>query len=427
MIRRLLLCALVLTVSIGLVQSSSSVELVVTAGSNPNDNCPVVYTLSPDEFWYTLSEGSWKLVNDEEEIPVMVVRRNKPKYAFELSPAGTYVTSIDNYVWQLLFVVNGLEPYEQRVYTFEKGKAETDNPVTIERNEGALDIKIGGKPFSTYRYAVTEKQPRPILYPVFGPDGVRVTRGYPMEKFEGEREDHPHHQSLWVSHGDVNGVNFWHLGDEQGYQKLSEFSTIQSGPVCGIFEALNNWTDQNDKKVLEEVRRVTVWGTPDSGRMIDLSITLVASEGDVTFGDTKEGGLVSLRVAGTMKEDADKGGLITNAQGQHSQEAWGKASPWCDYSGPVGGKTVGLTIMDHPANPFYPTRYHVRTYGLFTANPFGLSHFVDRSKDGTQVLKDGEAWRLNYRIYIHEGDVESGNVKHAYANYVDGPSVSIRR
>ncbi len=124
------------------------------------------------------------------------------------------------------------------------------------------------------------------------------------------------------------------------------------------------------------------------------------------------------------QEGGGKGGTITNSNGLVSErQAWGKPARWCDYSGPVDGITAGFTIMDHPSNIFYPTRYHVRSYGLFTANPFGLSHFIGDDHDGTQVLKDGETWHLNYRVYLHAGDVKEGNVHETYANFADGPQV----
>jgi len=252
-----------------------------------------------------------------------------------------------------------------------------------------------------------------------------------MDYHEGESKDHPHHHSLWVSHGDVNGVDFWMLGEKQGYQRHIEFSELQSNPAAGRIEELVAWTTNDNVKVMEERRCITIWGLPQGGRAIDFDLTFAATEGDVKFGDTKEGGLVSLRVAASIEVDSKKGGVIINANGDESHYdaatgkavdgAWGKAAPWCDYSGPVDGETAGLTIMDYPENPFYPTYYHVRTYGLFTANPFGLSHFIDKSKDGSRTLKAGETWRCRYRVYIHAGDMESGKVKEAYANYADAP------
>jgi len=424
----LMMAAMAMAVCAGTAQG---VELAVIAGANPSEHCPVTLTLSPDEFWYTLSQGSWKLVRESEEIPLMAVKRDIPKYAYQLSPAGSGIAAIDRNYWELLFVVSGLKPFEKRVYSIEPGEAASADAVNIVRNDGSLKIDIGGKPFTDYLFATDEKQPRPIFYPLLGPNGARMTRGFPMDYHEGESKDHPHHHSLWVSHGDVNGVDFWMLGEKQGYQRHIEFSELQSNPAAGRIEELVAWTTNDNVKVMEERRCITIWGLPQGGRAIDFDLTFAATEGDVKFGDTKEGGLVSLRVAASIEVDSKKGGVIINANGDESHYdaatgkavdgAWGKAAPWCDYSGPVDGETAGLTIMDYPENPFYPTYYHVRTYGLFTANPFGLSHFIDKSKDGSRTLKAGETWRCRYRVYIHAGDMESGKVKEAYANYADSP------
>jgi len=46
---------------------------------------------------------------------------------------------------------------------------------------------------------------RPFLYPVIGPSGRSLTRmGHPRDP-----ESHSHHNSVWISHNDVDGVSFW--------------------------------------------------------------------------------------------------------------------------------------------------------------------------------------------------------------------------
>jgi hypothetical protein len=48
----------------------------------------------------------------------------------------------------------------------------------------------------------------------------------------------------------------------------------------------------------------------------------------------------------------------------------------------------------------------VRTYGLFAANPFGVSHFTGSDKTKGIVLTDGKQIRLNYRVVIYDGDFD---------------------
>ena len=67
----------------------------------------------------------------------------------------------------------------------------------------------------------------------------------------------------------------------------------------------------------------------------------------------------------------------------------------------VSTSKPGVAIFDHPTSFRYPTWWHVRDYGLMTANPFGLSHFVDKTADGSYVLAAGGRIRFRYRVLVH--------------------------
>ena len=51
--------------------------------------------------------------------------------------------------------------------------------------------------------------PKPVLYPIIGPGGTRMTRISFKKGTPGEAGDHPHHASLWFTHGQVNGISFY--------------------------------------------------------------------------------------------------------------------------------------------------------------------------------------------------------------------------
>ena len=184
----------------------------------------------------------------------------------------------------------------------------------------------------------------------------------------------------------------------------------------------NDWNDPDGERLLSDVRRYHFQVIGDR-RVIDADFLLVASDGDVNFGDTKEGSF-GLRVAGTMKVDAKKGGLITNAEGLHDKEAWGKKSAWVNYSGPVKEDIVGITVHDHPESFQYPCRWHVRTYGLFAANPFGVHHFVGGKKTDGVVLKSGEKMRLSYRVVLENSQLDTDTVTQDSKQYASTPRPS---
>ena len=115
------------------------------------------------------------------------------------------------------------------------------------------------------------------------------------------------------------------------------------------------------------------------------------------------------------------GSSATNAR-MIAIASWGKPSPWCDYSGTLPEGKRGLAVFDYPTNLRHPTRWHVRDYGLMTANCFGLSYFTDKAEYGNMDLKAGESLIFKYRVYIHSGDAKEAQVGERYKDYVEGPT-----
>ena len=107
---------------------------------------------------------------------------------------------------------------------------------------------------------------------------------------------------------------------------------------------------------------------------------------------------------------------------------FGRAAEACFVSQPTLSVAVkkleeelGLAIFDHPTNPRHPTWWHVRDYGLFAANPFGIHDFEKKEKGaGDLTIEPGGSITFKYRFYIHEGDEKQGKVSEAYERYVRG-------
>jgi hypothetical protein len=90
----------------------------------------------------------------------------------------------------------------------------------------------------------------------------------------------------------------------------------------------------------------------------------------------------------------------------------------------VDGKTVGIAILNHPSSFRYPTTWHVRTYGLFAANPFGW-HDFGSTKTGEYVLAAGENLRFAYRVILHEGDAATARIGDAFDCYCQPPTLEV--
>jgi len=297
--------------------------------------------------------------------------------------------------------------------------------VTAEKcGEDKVVIKIDGQPFTEY---LTKSGSKPILWPILGPTGKAMTRFYPMGEAPNERQDHIHQRSFWFTHGEVNGIDFWaETGTRMplGTQVHKGFDKIASGDQA-VVVTRNDWLDPTGKKVLEDVRKLA-FGTLGASRWIDFDITLIASNGPVVFGDTKEGSF-GIRVAETMKVDAKLGGRIINSNGLEDKDAWGKSASWVDYQGPVEGETLGIAIFNHPSSFRYPTHWHVRTYGLYAVNPFGTGDFKRTGKNdpndqsGRYEMPAGQSINLRYRVLLHKGDEKQAQVAEAFAAYAKQP------
>lgn len=332
-------------------------------------------------------------------------------------------------------------------------------------------VALDGSFFAEYR---TNCNGTPIVWPICSNDGLLMTRGYPMideedpAKIEcpefkniienakidriSEALDHPHHRSLWFNHGNVNGCDFW-TRDKQASIVHEDFLALKSCGKYALIKTKNKWVDEKTNKVLCRDVRTLVFGVLKEDnrtvRYIDFDIVITASEDNVAFNDTKEGSF-GVRVPGTMDVDIMKrskkignrnenwGGKILNSNGEQDGAAWAKRADWVDYSGPIPTRlndaqlaefakkenkqdlklaSGGITIMNHSDSFRYPTWWHVRTYGLYAANPFGQHDFEPGTGDGSKVLKKGEKIHFRYRVLFHDGELDSKTIDRLYKEY----------
>lgn len=306
---------------------------------------------------------------------------------------------------------------------------------TLEKTAtGGAVVKLDGKFFTEY---VVDQANKTYLWPIIGPDGTDMTRSYPMKTVEGEQHDHPHHRGLCFGHENIGGYDTWAermtFGEKPsektaarvqhlGAIKHREITEMKDGETA-VLTVVADHVDAAGKKILEEVRRHTFKDT-GATRVIDVDIELIATEGDTLVDDKKDSGL-SIRVPSEMAVDKGKEGKgtgrIINSEGHTDGDAWAKRATWVDYHGTVKGSHVGVAMLNHPKSFRHPTPWHVRTYGLFTANPFGLQSLDKDSESGAFTLKKGEKITLRHRFIFHTGDEKAAKIAEAYEAYAQEP------
>lgn len=312
--------------------------------------------------------------------------------------------------------------------------ADKDNghKYSVKETKSGAVITVDGQPFAEY---VVDQANKPYLFPVYGPTGKQMTRAYPMKTVEGERHDHPHHRGINFGHEGIGGVDTWseqltwdEFAKNPKRAKLVKERTAKLGRIKHVkftvmkvektgvtLVALCEYLGPNGNKVLTEERRMR-FHVATGVRMIDFDQTLIASEQTVRFDDKKDAGL-SIRVRTSMDVTSKMGGTIINSEGDRDKQAWSKAAKWCSYSGPVDGEQLGVAMLNHPSSFRHPTKWHVRDYGLFTANAFASKQFNKSQPDATFELKKGERIQLHHRFLFHKGDAKSADIAKAFEAY----------
>jgi hypothetical protein len=296
--------------------------------------------------------------------------------------------------------------------------------VKLTQDAVAVKVEIDGKEFTTYHFLKGDDAAfhRPFCYPVLAADGQAVT----SDQVVTNPKEHPHHRSVWVAQGHVNGVDHWSHAKGAGIQRHIKFDKVAGDTIVEELE----WSGKTLEAppVLKETRTLRFFELPDKTRGIDLTVVFTPANGDVTFGDTKEAGIAAVRVhpeiGNNEKGDKHRDAVLTNSKGATGEKAvWGKPADWCDESGKINGKPYGIAIFDHPDNPRHPTTWHTREYGLHAANIFGLHDFDPKHVPkgaGDLKLPAGETMTFKYRILFHLGDAASAKLDEKYKDWTTG-------
>jgi hypothetical protein len=272
---------------------------------------------------------------------------------------------------------------------------------------------------------------KPVLYPVYAASGTEITRGFPINPKTGERADHPHQIGIWLTYGKVNGTDFWGNGSKGlgvrnsngGIIRHEKIEKAEGGKGTGILESHETWIDSSGVEILKE-RSVYTFISIGNIRIIDRSTQLTALEKDVVFDDTKEG-MFAIRVARQLElplkgniemVNADSSvskttdtlnigitGNYISSEGIQGEAVWGTRAKWVKLDGKIGDKIISIAICDHPENPGYPTYWHARGYGLFSANPLGVKDFTNGGELMNFVIPAGKSATFRYRVIISSG------------------------
>ncbi|MEO8764519.1 MAG: PmoA family protein [Ginsengibacter sp.] len=300
--------------------------------------------------------------------------------------------------------------------------------VVKSAKEKSVAVIIADKLFTSFLYP--DSLEKPVLYPVRAANGTVVTRGFPLNTQPNDPNDHPHHIGIWFTFENVNGLDFWNNSYAIPKERKNLYGWIKTDKILetaggekGILSYHANWANQQNKVLLEETTRLEFSGTAHQ-RIID-RVTVLTADTTVLFTDAKDG-LYAIRVAHALQIPTDKdeefkddkgnitivkggtdripNGNYLTSEGLQGDAAWSTRAKWCEMYGKMGNDSISIAIIDHPQNPNYPTFWHARGYGLFSANPLGEKIFTNGKTSKNLQLNKGESVTFRFRMVIEEGN-----------------------
>ena len=269
-----------------------------------------------------------------------------------------------------------------------------------------------GVELTRYHFGATLK--RPFLYPVQGPEGRSLTRmGHPHDPLT-----HSHHNSVWISHQNVGGVNFWEDRSKPQIvcQRVEQY---EDGPKDAWMLSVNAWNDGDGKTVMAERRRIAVQRLGPDQLLIIIDMQLESPGGQPLVIGESPFGMIGVRMAKTIGVH-DGGGRILNSAGQLGEpQVFRQPARWVDYSGPVTNQAAGgITLLDHPANPGHPTPFHVRGDGWMGAS-LTLRKAI--------TVEPGHPIRLRYAIWAHAGVPKADEIDARWQEFSLAPLPAMQR
>jgi hypothetical protein len=271
-----------------------------------------------------------------------------------------------------------------------------DDSVSFDQRADSVVINVAGQPFAEYVFR-DAKIPRPYLAHVRAPGGTQVTRNHPPVEGRDATDHDTFHPGIWLAFGDISGADFWRNKATIEHVEFVEKPTVDSRG--GRFAVRNRYR-QGDRTICEEVSRISIL-VRAAGYLVILDSEFTA-DAEFSFGDQEEMGL-GVRVATPLA--VKNGGRLANSDGGiNEKQVWGKQAEWCDYSGTIDGRPLGILLVPDPGN-FRRSWFHARDYGFVAANVFGRKAFTG-GEPSQVVVPKGQSLRLRYAVLVHAGPID---------------------
>lgn len=259
----------------------------------------------------------------------------------------------------------------------------------IPLSNHATSFHING--IEKLRWNFGREYSRPFFYPVNGPGGTSLVRlGHPGAP------NHDHHRGIWFAHNDIEQMDFWAEG-KNNHILQTQWLAYEDSDDYAAMAVLTEFHAGHDPNPIIEQQVVAVIRPLEAGQYtIELQTTITPTIPRLILNKTNFG-FLAVRMATSISSHFGNG-IITNNSSKTGEPAlFGKQASYVDYSGSIrtgdGNEAIeGITYLDHPDNPSYPSKWHIREDGWMGASV---------CRDGPIILTHNRPLQLRYLLHIH--------------------------
>ncbi len=288
---------------------------------------------------------------------------------------------------------------------------------SVEQTDQGLQINEGAEKVFFYQRAPKSPEGHEgeyfrghYIHPLWDLDGNVITEDYPPDHLHQRGIFWSWHQ-IWI--GDEKIGDPWEIRDWEWNVAQAETHETEAGNL--VLAVKVNWQSPlvkdeqgNEKPLITEDTKITIYPRTETYRVIDFDIKLLAMLPDMKIGgseDVKGYSGFSTRIV--LPEDMKFTGQVGELEPQNTAVDGGA---WVDMSGSLTTEGItGITVLSHPENPGSPQPWILRRQRSMQNAVYPGQHAVAFSNTQPTVLR--------YRLVLHKGGYDQEIIKKLYDEY----------
>ncbi len=394
------------------VFSQESIQFSVSAGDYNREYCPVFVDLTETDQSTEISKLClYRDINSE-------LRR--VNFQFDETKGGLW------FIPQGSFPENTTRNYMLK--SCDEKVKQTSYPMKIKQTGESLTLMRSDKLILKYQTA-TVMPPKDIdsayqrsgfIHPMWSPGGEVLTRIQPP--------DHYHHYGVWgpwtKTHIGEREVDFWNLAKKLGTVRFTGISEVTEGNVFCEFkvkqEHIDFGADAGEQVAINEELQVRAWNLGDKAWLIDYtSVQSTPLESGILLDAYRYGGGLGFRA--TEKWTKDNCSVLTS-EGKTRKDADGTKARWCRVEGESTTGRSGVVFMDNPQNREFPEPMRVWPLNV-NKNRGDMFFEFCPIRHKSWKFEKGETYRLKYRMFVFDGDLNSNEAEALWQAFANPPEV----